>query len=162
MSLQYSFYYDGEYKSGHKDTLRFVPTFIKFKNSIYLAAQNDRGIPLKHFKGTIDEVRIYKRVLTQTEVSKNYESRIGYSVEPTVKLSIIWGSLKSKKNRLQFKLTFSEVALKDKKDYCLFDSITFNSIHIQMYTQTRFIRQVYCTVLQVHTATRQIINSNMW
>ena len=90
MSRQYSFYYDGKYNSGHKATLRFQPEFINFRNSIYLAARNNKGVPNGFFKGSIDEVRIYKRVLTHAEVAQNYQSRIGYSVEPIEKLPVIW------------------------------------------------------------------------
>lgn len=95
MSREYNFFYDGKYKSGHKTTLRFMPGFINFENAIYLAANNSNGLANAFFKGAIDEVRIYKRVLTRVDVARNYQSRIGYNVEPTQKLSIIWGSLKS-------------------------------------------------------------------
>ncbi len=71
------------------------PKFISFINPVYLGAANNKGVVRHFFKGTIDEVRIYNRPLTADEVTQNYNSKVGLSVEPADKLSIIWGKLKS-------------------------------------------------------------------
>ena len=47
-----------------------------------------------HFKGLIDEVRIYERSLTKDEVMQNFESRSGLKVESRGKLATVWGALK--------------------------------------------------------------------
>ena len=44
--------------------------------------------------GVVDEVRIYKKVLTLEEIKQNFESR-GLAVQPTGKLSLIWGQIKA-------------------------------------------------------------------
>ena len=62
---------------------------------VYIGAANNRGNVERHFPGVIDEVRIYDRPLTAEEVTRNFESRIGLSVEPEEKLPIVWGTLKS-------------------------------------------------------------------
>jgi len=53
--------------------------------------------PLKaesYFVGTIDEVCIYKRALTEAEILQNYEAK-GASVDHNGKLSITWAMIKS-------------------------------------------------------------------
>jgi len=50
----------------------------------------------RHFNGLIDEVRIYNRGLSEDEVKQNYEVKSNFlAVEPTAKLPIIWGKIKS-------------------------------------------------------------------
>ena len=47
------------------------------------------------FDGVVDEVRMYNRALTPTEVRQNYESRSQLAVEPDSKLTVTWGSIKA-------------------------------------------------------------------
>ena len=44
--------------------------------------------------GAVDEVRIYKKVLTPEEIKQNFESK-GLAVQPTGKLSLTWGRIKT-------------------------------------------------------------------
>ena len=44
--------------------------------------------------GAVDEVRIYKKVLTLEEIKQNFASQ-GLAVEPTGKLSLTWGRIKT-------------------------------------------------------------------
>lgn len=44
--------------------------------------------------GAVDEVRIYKKVLTPEEIKQNFESQ-GLAVQPTGKLSLTWGRIKA-------------------------------------------------------------------
>ena len=44
--------------------------------------------------GAVDEVRIYKKVLTLEEINQNFESQ-GLAVQPTGKLSLTWGRIKT-------------------------------------------------------------------
>ena len=44
--------------------------------------------------GVVDEVRIYKKVLTLEEINQNFESQ-GLAVQPTGKLSLTWGRIKT-------------------------------------------------------------------
>ena len=44
--------------------------------------------------GAVDEVRIYKKVLTPEEIKQNFESQ-GLTVQPTGKLSLTWGRIKT-------------------------------------------------------------------
>ncbi len=69
--------------------------FIPFKEPVYLGAGNNRGEAEAFFNGIIDEVRIYNRPLTEDEVTRNFESKIGLSVEATEKLPVLWGNLKT-------------------------------------------------------------------
>ncbi|MCY4403034.1 MAG: LamG domain-containing protein [Candidatus Poribacteria bacterium] len=72
-----------------------LDNFVPFVEPVYIGAANNRGNVERHFPGLIDEVRIYDRPLTADEVTQNYNSKVGLSVEPDDKLSIIWGKLKS-------------------------------------------------------------------
>lgn len=72
-----------------------LDNFIPFVEPVYIGAANNRGKVERHFPGVIDEVRIYDRPLTSDEVKRNFQSKVGLSVEPTDKLPIVWGSLKS-------------------------------------------------------------------
>ena len=78
--------------SRHRGT---PPIFIPFKEPVYLGAGNNRGKAEGFFNGIIDEVRIYNRPLTEDEVTRNFESKIGLSVEASKKLPVVWGALKT-------------------------------------------------------------------
>ncbi|MDE0315305.1 MAG: LamG domain-containing protein [Candidatus Poribacteria bacterium] len=93
--LQSRFYRDGKLFSSLALPLRQPGTFVPFVKSFYLGSEGKHGNQTRFFKGAIDEVRIYNRTLTETEVIQNFESRIGYSVEPNNKLPITWGFLKT-------------------------------------------------------------------
>lgn len=71
--------------------------YLPFTAPVFLGAASLRGIPIHFFEGTIDEVRIYNRPLIPAEVVRNYKSSIGLSVEPTEKLSTVWGALKTRR-----------------------------------------------------------------
>ncbi len=68
--------------------------YLPFTAPVFLGAASNRGIPTHFFQGAIDEVRIYNRQLIPAEVTHNFESGVGLSVEPTQKLSMVWGELK--------------------------------------------------------------------
>ncbi len=71
-----------------------LDAFVPFVRPVYIGAANNRGKVEKHFPGVIDEVRIYDRALTAGEVTQNFESKVGLSVEPNEKLPLVWGLLK--------------------------------------------------------------------
>ena len=68
---------------------------IPFTEPVYLGAGNNRGKAEAFFNGIIDEVRVYNRPLTPDEVTRNFESRTGLSVQAAEKLPIVWGTLKT-------------------------------------------------------------------
>ncbi len=72
------------------DPIKYVP----FSESVYLGAGNNRGRAEGFFNGIIDEVRIYDRTLTETEIRRNYQSTTGLAVDHTDKLPTVWGALK--------------------------------------------------------------------
>ena len=88
---QHNIYIDGKPISNSAIPLMFPGTFIPFVKPVHLGAGDNQNF----FKGTIDEVRIYNRSLTEAEVVQNFESRTGLSVEPNHKLPIAWGSIKT-------------------------------------------------------------------
>ncbi len=90
-TLQRHIYIDGNPLSSLTAPVRFPGTFIPFVKPVHLGAGDNRNF----FKGVIDEVRIYNRPLTETEVIQNFESRIGLRVELNHKLPIAWGSIKT-------------------------------------------------------------------
>ncbi len=67
-----------------------------FSEPVYLGAGNNRGKAEGFFNGIIDEVRIYDRTLTETEIMQNYQSTTGLAVDRTDKLPTVWGALKKK------------------------------------------------------------------
>ncbi len=71
--------------------------YLPFTAPIFLGAASNRGIPTHFFEGAIDEVRIYNRPLRPAEVTHNFESVLGLSVEPTQKLPTVWGALKERR-----------------------------------------------------------------
>ena len=89
-----SIYMDGEPQEIIVGDAKKLDTFIPFVEPVYIGAANNRGKVERHFPGLIDEVRIYDRPLTADEVTRNFESKIGLSVEATEKLPIVWGNLK--------------------------------------------------------------------
>ena len=90
-----SIYMDGEPQEIIVGDAKKLDTFIPFVEPVYIGAANNRGNVERHFPGIIDEVRIYDRPLTADEVTRNFESKIGLSVEAAEKLPIVWGKLKT-------------------------------------------------------------------
>ena len=90
-----SIYMDGEPQEIIVGDAKELDTFIPFVEPVYIGAGNNRGAVSRHFPGVIDEVRIYDRPLTADEVTRNFESKIGLSVQAAEKLSIVWATLKT-------------------------------------------------------------------
>ena len=90
-----SIYMDGEPQEIIVGDAKKLDTFIPFVEPVYIGAANNRGNVERHFPGLIDEVRIYDRPLTADEVTRNFESKIGLSVQAAEKLPIVWGKLKT-------------------------------------------------------------------
>ncbi len=90
-----SIYMDGEPQEVIVGSAKDLDTFIPFVEPVYIGAANNRGTVERHFPGLIDEVRIYDRPLTAGEVTRNFESKIGLSVQAAEKLPIVWGTLKA-------------------------------------------------------------------
>ena len=91
-----AFYVDGEQKSRGRRNTPNRDDILPYTEPIYLGAVNTNGKATKFFRGIIDEVRVYDRVLSYEEVLQNYQSRIGLSVESTQKLPTVWGTLKKR------------------------------------------------------------------
>ncbi|MCY3740898.1 MAG: LamG domain-containing protein [Candidatus Poribacteria bacterium] len=90
-----SIYMDGEPQEIIVGDAKKLDTFIPFVEPVYIGAANNRGNVERHFPGIIDEVRIYDRPLTADEVTRNFKSKIGLSVQAAEKLPIVWGNLKT-------------------------------------------------------------------
>ena len=90
-----SLYMDGEPQEIIVGDAKKLDTFIPFVEPVYIGAANNRGKVERHFPGLIDEVRIYDRPLTAGEVTRNFESKIGLSVQAAEKLPVLWGTLKT-------------------------------------------------------------------
>ena len=90
-----SIYMDGEPQEVIVGSAKDLDTFVPFVEPVYIGAANNRGKVERHFPGLIDEVRIYDRPLTADEVTRNFESKIGLSVQAAEKLSVVWGALKT-------------------------------------------------------------------
>ena len=90
-----SIYMDGEPQEIIEGDVKKLDTFIPFVEPVYIGAANNRGKVERHFPGLIDEVRIYDRPLTADEVTRNFKSKIGLSVQAAEKLPIVWGKLKT-------------------------------------------------------------------
>ena len=90
-----SIYMDGEPQEIIVGDAKKLDTFMPFVEPVYIGAANNRGNVERHFPGVIDEVRIYDRPLTADEVTRNFESKIGLSVQAAEKLPIVWGTLKT-------------------------------------------------------------------
>ena len=90
-----SIYMDGEPQEIIEGDVKKLDTFIPFVEPVYIGAANNRGNVERHFPGLIDEVRIYDRPLTTDEVTRNFKSKIGLSVQAAEKLPIVWGKLKT-------------------------------------------------------------------
>ena len=89
-----SIYMDGEPQEIIAGDVKELDNFVPFVQPVFIGAGNNRGTVSRHFPGTIDEVRIYDRPLTANEVTRNFKSKIGLSVQATEKLPIVWGTLK--------------------------------------------------------------------
>ena len=89
-----SIYMDGEPQEVIVGDAKKLDTFIPFVEPVYIGAANNRGNVERFFPGIIDEVRIYDRPLTDAEVTRNFESKIGLSVDVAEKLPVVWGTLK--------------------------------------------------------------------
>ena len=87
-------YMDGEPQEVIEGDVKKLDTFIPFVEPVYIGAANNRGKVERFFPGVIDEVRMYDRPLTEAEVTRNFESKIGLSVEAAEKLPIVWAALK--------------------------------------------------------------------
>ncbi len=74
-----------------------IDDLIPFTQPVYLGATNNKGKAGAYFRGVIDEVRVYNRAITHEEVTHNFVSRSGLAVEPTHKLSVAWGELKTRR-----------------------------------------------------------------
>ena len=92
-----SIYMDGEPQEIIVGDAKKLDTFIPFVEPVYIGAANNRGNVERHFPGLIDEVRIYDRPLTADEVTRNFKSKIGLSVQAAEKLPIVWGNLKTQR-----------------------------------------------------------------
>ena len=92
-----SIYMDGELQEVIVGSAKDLDTFVPFVEPVYIGAANNRGKVERHFPGLIDEVRIYDRSLTADEVTQNFESKIGLSVQAAEKLSVVWGALKTER-----------------------------------------------------------------
>ena len=90
-----SLYMDGEPQEVIVGDAKKLDTFIPFVEPVYIGAANNRGKVERHFPGIIDEVRMYDRPLTEAEVTRNFESKIGLSVDAAEKLPVVWGTLKT-------------------------------------------------------------------
>ena len=87
-------YIDGEAQEVILGRKNGPKQFANFVQPVFIGAGNNRGAPSRHFQGALDEVRIYKRPLTEKEVVHNFRSKIGLGVEAARRLPIVWGALK--------------------------------------------------------------------
>ena len=85
------FYVNGELV-GEKDS---NPNFNDQQEFLIGAGANERAAHEYLFKGIIDEVRLYNRVLDEDEVTAVMESE-SLSVEASGKIAVTWGELKAK------------------------------------------------------------------
>ena len=93
-------YIDGEAQEVILGRKNGPKQFANFVQPVFVGAGNNRGAPSRHFQGALDEVRIYKRPLTEKEVVRNFRSKIGLGVEAASKLPIVWGGLKINRHSL--------------------------------------------------------------
>lgn len=66
--------------------------YVDFQHPVYLGAANNRGNTERFCPAAVDELRLYSRALTSTEVQQNMGS--GASVENVGKLALTWANLK--------------------------------------------------------------------
>ncbi|MDE0483991.1 MAG: LamG domain-containing protein [Candidatus Poribacteria bacterium] len=85
------FYVNGEL-AGERDS---KPNFNSKQEFLIGAGGNERAVHTYLFKGIIDEVRLYDRVLDEDEIAAVMESD-SLDVEPSGKLALTWGQLKAK------------------------------------------------------------------
>ncbi len=92
-----SIYMDGEPQEVIAGDVKELDNFVPFVEPIFIGAGNNRGAVSRNFPGIIDEVRIYDRPLTAREVTRNFKSKIGLSVQAAEKLPIVWSNLKTQR-----------------------------------------------------------------
>ena len=85
------FYVNGEFV-GETDS---TPNFNSEQEFLIGAGANERATHEYLFKGILDEVRLYDRVLTENEIAAVMDSQ-SLDVEPSGKLALTWGQLKTK------------------------------------------------------------------
>ncbi len=61
--------------------------------NFWMGARKSDGLP---YFGLVDELRLYKRGLSQAEVKKNMDAE-GLTVQPAQKLALTWGKVKMAK-----------------------------------------------------------------
>lgn len=86
-----TFYVNGELV-GDKDS---NPNFNSEQEFLIGAGANERATHEYLFKGKIDEVRLYDRVLTKDEIAAVMDSD-SLDVEPSGKIAVTWGEIKSR------------------------------------------------------------------
>jgi len=59
--------------------------------SVYIGSRNGSE---RFLKGVVDEVRIYDRALSESEIRKDMETLGGLSVSPSKKLATLWGEVR--------------------------------------------------------------------
>jgi len=66
---------------------------IDTKNPFYIGRRRSG----ERWKGMLDEIRVYNRVLSEEEIKQNFEARDGlaHPVEPSGRLAITWGRIKA-------------------------------------------------------------------
>ncbi len=70
-------------------------TNVTTESRMYIGASVRIGeTTRRYFEGLIDEVGIYNRVLTENDISHNFNSQ-GLAVSPQEKLTITWGEIKA-------------------------------------------------------------------
>lgn len=85
------FYVNGEFV-GDSDS---NPNFNSEQEFLIGAGANERATHEYLFKGRIDEVRLYDRVLTEDEIAAVMDSD-SLDVEPSGKIAVTWGKIKNK------------------------------------------------------------------
>lgn len=85
------FYVNGEL-AGEEDS---NPNFNAEQEFLIGAGANERAAHAYLFKGRIDEVRLYNRVLDEDEIAAVMESE-SLAVEASGKIAVTWGQLKAK------------------------------------------------------------------
>lgn len=88
--------YDGVWQWKTRGKTLDDDDMIPLTEPVYLGVEKNLEVTKGHFNGMIDEVRIYNRPLTHEEVLQNYEAGNPLNVEPTQKLSTVWGALKAR------------------------------------------------------------------
>ena len=90
--------YDGSeaiiYVNGKIDNKKKFEGELKHNGAnFWMGARKSDGLP---YFGLVDELRLYKRGLSQAEVKKNMDAE-GLTVQPAQKLALTWGKVKMAK-----------------------------------------------------------------